>query len=214
MGKIKFSIHSDDTDFSEAAYKYWLVNEADKFVHLTGDIANELGVPPQTLTSLIRKHTTAVAIDKQCTDCGRFYPLTSRSSFSERRPSRAWMCPNCIATKRQRSVEAKLKAEQIHREKISETWDPNNRYARPLEKYALIDVVSMLSMVRGGAAEDYSYIKPVDSFDEHLTPNTEFTVDITSLIEACLHRILEAVLMPLSLPTIDQQAFIFTKFTG
>lgn len=92
------------------------------------------------------------------------------------------MCPDCIAAERQRSVEAKLKAEQIHREKISEIWDPNNRYARPLEEYSLMDVVSMLSMVRGGAAEDYSYIKPVDSFDEHLTPNTEFTVDILNYI--------------------------------
>lgn len=182
MGNIKLSIHSDDPGFSEAAYKYWLVNEADKFVYLTGDIANELGATPQTLTSLIRKYTTAVATDKQCTDCGRFYPLTSRSSFSERRPSRAWMCPDCIATERQRNDEAKLKAEQIQREKISEIWEPNNRHTRPLEEYSLMDVVSILSMVRGGAAEDYSYIRPVDSFDEHLTPNTEFTVDILNYI--------------------------------
>ena len=100
------------------------------------------------------------------------------------------MCPDCIAAERQRSVEAKLKAEQIHREKISEIWDPNNRYAHPLEEYSLMDVVSMLSMVRGGAAEDYSYIKPVDSFDEHLTPNTEFTVDILRLYPETSYRYL------------------------
>lgn len=88
------------------------------------------------------------------------------------------MCPACVAAERQRSAEAKLEAEQMQREKISEIWEPNNRYARPLKGYSLMDVVSILSMVRGGAAEDYSYIKPVDSFDEQLTPNTEFTVEI------------------------------------
>ena len=180
--KLNFLFIATTRSFQKPHINIGWLTRLTSFVYLTGDIANELGVPPQTLTSLIRKHTTAVAIDKQCADCGRFYPLTSRSSFSERRPSRAWMCPDCIAAERQRSVEAKLNAKQIHRENISEIWDPNNRHARTLEEYSLMDVVSMLSMVRGGAAEDYSYIKPVNSFDEHLTPNTEFTVDILNYV--------------------------------
>ncbi len=182
MDKIKFSIHSDDENFSTAARKYWLVDEADKFVYFTGDIAEELGIPVQTLTSLIRQYTAAMATDKQCSACGRYYPLTSRTSFSERKPSKTWTCSDCLASEKQQIVEAKLKAEQIQRDEIIKAWEPQNRAARPTEEYSLMDAVVMLGMIRGGAAEDYSYIKPVDYFDDPLTPHKEFTSDVLNYV--------------------------------
>lgn len=88
MGKIKLIIQDGDESFAKAANKYWLTDATDKFVYRTGDIAAELGVSPQTLTALMRQYTAAVATDKVCISCGRFYPLTSRASFNERKPSK------------------------------------------------------------------------------------------------------------------------------
>lgn len=92
------------------------------------------------------------------------------------------MCHSCSDEEKQRRSEAKLEVEQLQRRKISEVWEPRDQPARPIDDYTLMDAVFMLSMVRGGAAEDYSYIKPVNFFEEPLTPNSEFDNDFLNHI--------------------------------
>ena len=88
-GNLFFSFKLDDTsgnliyDQVEAAKRYWLKDESDKWVYSINDVAARLGVEPQEVPSVAAKlvHTCLHENDGICSNCEVSEPLITRDDY-------------------------------------------------------------------------------------------------------------------------------------
>jgi hypothetical protein len=180
--KIEIVFLTEDSNTKELILKYWEFDSKEKFTNKTRDLSKSFGVPATRLNDVIKRNSSAFALDKNCIRCKKPYPISSRSDFDQRYYNKTWECNDCSQQRKEEENKRILVAEEEKRHLIHKHFDPNLKQGRTLSDFSLRDGMYLLSMIRGGATEDYTYIRPISSFNENLSPDFEFTIDILKYV--------------------------------
>src|SRR5262249_39396892 len=135
--------------------------------------ANELG-------KRVKNSCKALSTANFCDECKAAYVYSSRVDIQNllRYPTCGWLCEDC--TKRK---EAREKAEQAalivrKRKLVQQIFSLDQVEEVDAKTLALEDTVYLISLVRLGAAEDFSFIRPLGSITDLLSPRKHFDYDM------------------------------------
>jgi hypothetical protein len=176
--KIEIIFLTENSQVRELVEKYWEIDDKELFVTKTRDLAKSFGVPATRLNDTIKRSASAFALDKHCTNCKKPYPLGNRTDFDQRHYKKSWECDNCSQQRKDEENKRRLAVEEEKRNFIYKQFDPNLKQGRTLGDFSLRDAIYILSVIRSGATEDYAYIRPINFFDEKLSPDFDFSIDV------------------------------------
>jgi hypothetical protein len=159
---------------------YWQADQEGNFTYKVADLARNFGLSTNELSKRVKNSCKAFSTENFCHECKAAYVYSSRADIQNllRYPMRQWLCENC--TKRK---EARERAEQaaliIRKRKLVEQIFTLDRVGEiEAETLALEDIVYLISFVRLGAAEGFSFIRPLGSITDLLSPQKHLDYDL------------------------------------
>lgn len=147
---------SDDERLRSLCRRYWATDAEGKFPEKVSAIAVELGASEYKLAEILSQHCVARRTDMACRVCGKGRPVRNRS---EALCMYEGTCDDCKAVQKAEADRARATAEQEARAKIERLYDPS-RWAAP-DEATLRQALFFVALVRLGASEDMSYVKPI-----------------------------------------------------
>jgi hypothetical protein len=159
---------------------YWQVDQEGDFACKVADLARNFGLSTNELGKRVKNSCKALSTASFCDECKAAYAYSSRADIQNllRYPTFRWLCEDC--TKRK---EAREKAEQAalivqNRKLIQQIFSLDQVGEIDAKTLTLEDIVYLISFVRLGAAEDFSFIRPLRSITDLLSPRKHFDYDI------------------------------------
>jgi len=178
---IHIEIYPDvDEHVAIICRKYWELDPSHKFVFSLAELAKEFGMTSSKVSSLVGKSCIVYWTLLKCLSCGCDYPVDSRTEFNRIFGTHGsnWKCPICSDAEKK---AARLEAEQATaglQARIKADCDLSKRKPIDVFSLSLEQAVYLLTVIRGGASEDISHIKPLDSLEEPLATSQELEREI------------------------------------
>jgi hypothetical protein len=177
---VRLEFLTDDEDLIQLCTLYWQIDQEGVFACKVADLARNFGLSTNELSKRVKNSCKASSTAKFCDECKSAYVYSSRTDIQNllRYPTHSWLCEDC--TKKQ---EAREKAEQAavilrKRQLVLEIFSLDQMEEIDVKTLALEDIVYLISFVRLGAAEDFSFIRPLGSITDLLSPRKHFDYDI------------------------------------
>jgi len=187
---LKVKVITENDELAALCRLYWEINDELKFVHTVASIENLTTIEGADirLTSIVKESCYAYVDDWKCPKCEQPYKFYSRSDWQRRSSIVRFQCDDCREKEnaereaaRQRKIQTeKQEKEQSRsqkRKKIEEIYDLSKRRAVHPYGLSVTVLIYLISMMRG-AYEDLTKIMPIEMFDQPLTPDKEFTLEI------------------------------------
>lgn len=183
MSQIKLDFLTEDEKLREVCRLYWAMDKELNFIHKTSHIAKKFDIPRHKLYKIVVKNCNAYSNINVCENCKKPYIYKNRTDFSnETKRKYTWQCPECLEKKQKLKREQELQIEAKKRDAIYRAFSKKIRTYESLERLAisLESAVYLLALIRAGAAEDFSVIKPFNEVYGPLSPSVEYDSEILS----------------------------------
>jgi hypothetical protein len=169
---------TSDTKIQQLCNMYWELDEDDKFVYTVTSLAKQFEMSSRELGNLVDTNCAASS-DITCKICGKPYIFVNRSDYqSHQRYSKTdWICEECSERIRQEAKQKELEEQRKQAEIIRRTFALAYRFPGSLLEISFENAATLLSIIRAGAVEDFSFIAPFWSFKEPLAPERDLGVD-------------------------------------
>lgn len=196
---LNIKIITENEELGVICKMYWEINSDFDFVYKVEELAELANIGKAKLPGAIRDACNAYIPEWKCKDCGKPYVFSGRSDFLKNRSllnnssncQCSYVCHECNQIRREKEIqekrekeEAAKKAREIQnneiRKKIAQTYDLSKRNPINLQELTLTDVIYLMSILRGGAYENLTKIKPVLMFDQPISSDDDFTAEILS----------------------------------
>lgn len=175
MSLIRLEFLTQDDTLQRLCKRYWEFDKELNFIHKVADLSNEFNIPYRTLNKVVTEYSNAYSTEELCSSCGSPYVYSSRSDFQQRHrwDRKSWICPDCTDKLAEQQKAEKVALEQRRRKIIEEAFDLSNTKPVDLLGISFEDAVCLLSLVRLGASEDLSFIRPLWTIKDLLAPTDD-----------------------------------------
>jgi hypothetical protein len=159
---------------------YWQIDQEGNFACKVANLARDFGLSTNELSKKVKNSCKAFSTENFCDECKAAYVYSSRADIQNllRYPTRQWLCEDC--TKRK---EARARSEQAalivrRRKLVEEIFSLDQVEEIDAQTLALEDIVYLISFVRLGASEDFSFIRQLGSITDLLSPRKHTDYEI------------------------------------
>jgi DNA-directed RNA polymerase subunit M/transcription elongation factor TFIIS len=171
---------TDDENLIQLCTLYWQIDQVGTFAYKVADLARNFGLSTNELSKRVKNSCKALSTANFCDECGTAYVYSSRTDIQNllRYPTRLWVCEDC--TKRKEAREKAVQAALIERKRklVQQIFSLDQMEEIDARTLTLEDIIYLISVVRLGAAEDFSFIRPLRSITDLLSPRRRFDYDI------------------------------------
>ena len=197
MNNVRLEIQTSHPQLIELCRSYWDFIELEtglfSWRFKVTDLAEKYGLRVSDVFVTVRQHSSAFYLPIQCAECGNPCKLSSRSDCQHLRSRGVtpWRCPACTDKEAQAAAEQLRKAAQEaadRRRKDDENKQgiithflislQSTTNAPDVNTMGLSDAIFLSSMLRLGANEEITYISPICSFAELLSPSGSMDIEI------------------------------------
>lgn len=208
MELFELQFSTEDPRLIEMSRLYWELRAGEEkvFEHRLKDIAARFGEKDTDVRALVKVHCRALSTKWICNECGIPKSYVSRNEYKSDNSHRghifwttleegtsSWQCPACsLRAERARREEERREQELVNlrhletlrrrREVIEATFHKTLRREISPAGLSLTDAVYLLSLIKGGGNENYTWIEPIHSI-ENLTPTRNFDAETVGLLE-------------------------------
>src|SRR2546423_2570657 len=180
MSRIQLEFLTSDDDTIQVCTLYWELDEQMSFTHKLTDLANMQNLSSRELSKFVSQRCQALSTEDVCSGCGIPYVYKNRSDFQQRtRYSYTdWLCATCIEQERARQKALQIAEEERQRALINTAFSSVGKLPVDLNQLTFEDAISLLSLVRLAASEDFSHIVPLRLTTEPFAPTENFSYEV------------------------------------
>lgn len=181
MSQIQLNFFTDNEEITSICKQYWDLDEDYKFKQSVANIAKTFGLKSNQTSRLIAEYCNAFSPKYVCDICETPYIFANRSDYQNWQRSQAisWICPSCREAQRERKLKEQKAIEEQKRIVVREEFSLDKRHrAIDIQLLPLDSAIYLLALVRLGASEDLSYIRPFASTSQPLAPSQDYGYEI------------------------------------
>jgi hypothetical protein len=173
---------SDDEHVRQICEDYWAAHADRKFVYTTKQVAELHRLTQAQLLSLVESACLMYEPSGCCRSCGTPNPFRNRAEYQQRRRvDTLWVCPDCLAEKPLPGVQLadfEDTCVQYLRDELSA-----RRAAGPsVDSLSARCTLYLTCLLQAGATHDVSYIAPLSSYRQPLTPTLELDLELLATL--------------------------------
>ncbi len=174
---------TQDERLVELCKKYWEIGDDGGFLYSAASLAKQSGTSSQKKFAQLISQSCKVHIQGfTCSSCGKRLSVSTRTEYEEyvRGIERGtkYVCSDCTQTAEKQKAE---RAEQERQDRIRIIREYYSQIEIPpidIQNLSLEEAVYLLSVIRAGANENYSAIRPLELFETRLSPQEKYDYDI------------------------------------
>lgn len=168
-----------DENIQNICRMYWELNSEGKFVYTVTYIAKQFDISSRDLGSLVEANCQAIS-DIKCSSCGKHYIYSNRSDYQsyQRYSQPSWTCPECTEREINEAKAKELEVQRNQIEIIKRYFSSISSSPININEVSFENAVCLLSLIRGGAEEDLSFIAPLWTFKQPLAPDQDFGIEL------------------------------------
>jgi hypothetical protein len=177
---VRLEFLTDDENLIQLCTLYWQVDQEGNFACKVADLARNFGFSTNELGKRVKNSCKALSTANFCDECKAAYVYSSRADLQNllRYSTFSWLCEDCTKRKedREKAEQAALIVQK--RKLLQQIFSLDQVEEVDAKTLALGDIVYLISFVRLGAAEDFSFISPLGSITDLLSPRKHLDYDI------------------------------------
>ena len=178
---------TEDEQLIELCKLYWEIGQDGSFVHTVTSLAKQKGTTShKKISQLVSAHCKAYIHGLVCSNCGKQLSVSTRTEYEQYSRSiergEKYICSDCDAKEAKQKAE---RAEAERRDKVRIIKDSYSQIEIPLvdpKDLSFEEAVYLLALIRAGAYEDYSSIRPLELFETPLSPQEELDYEIVKTL--------------------------------
>lgn len=174
---------TDDEKLIEMCKQYWDIGDDGKFVYTVTSLAKHRGTSShKKFSQLVSENCKVYLYNFNCSNCKEPFSVNTRTEYEQYsrglERGETYICSKC------RQEEAKRKAELAETEKRERAKIIKEYYEQidipPVNPHELsfTESVYLLAIIRAGAYENFSAVRPLELFETPLSPQPEFDYEI------------------------------------
>ncbi len=180
MSLVRLEFLTDDENLIQLCTHYWQVDQEGNFACKVADLARNFGLSTNELGKRVKNSCKALSTANFCDECKAAYVYSSRTDIQNllRNTTFRWLCEDCTKRKvaREKAEQAALIVQK--RKLVQQNFSLDLVEEIDAKTLALEDIVYLINFVRLGASEDFSFIRPLGSITDLLSPRKHFDYDI------------------------------------
>ena len=177
----------EDEQLIELCKLYWEIGDDGNFVHTVTSLAKQRGTTShKKFSQLVSESCKAFIHGIVCSNCGKQLSVSTRTEYGqysrEIERGEKFICSDCAEKEAKRKAEL---AEAERREKIRTIKKYYSQIEIPPvdpQDLSFEEAVCLLALIRAGAYEDFSSIRPLELFETPLSPQEELDYEIVKTL--------------------------------
>ncbi len=174
---------TEDEQLIALCKQYWEIGGDGNFVHTVTSLTKKRGTSShKKFSQLVSESCNAQIRDFVCSSCNKQLSVSTRTEYEQYSHAiergEKYICPDCA------QKATKLKAELAEAEKqekiriIKEHYEQTEIPPLDTRDLSFKEAVYLLALIRVGAYENFSSIRPLELFETPLSPQEEFDYEI------------------------------------